>query len=325
MGLRVIIGCLIFAIGLIVLVQWRAGAREMSVEANYPPAGRIVKVEGVDIHVWIEGNGPDLVLIHGANGSLQDYTFDLVDRLKDRYRVIVLDRPGFGWSGRLTPDYGGALNVAAEPPALQARLLQGAVDALGVTRPIVLGHSFGGAIALAWALERPSDTAALVLIGAASNPWPGDLGALYQINSSLFGSLFVVPLITAFAPRDQIRDTVDSIFAPQAMPEGYLDHIGPEMSLRRPSMRANAQQVNNLRPYIVEMAKQYPNLTLPVEILHGTADTIVPLSVHSEPLAKLLPNGVLTRLKDVGHMPHHVVPDEVVAAIDRASSRAGLR
>ncbi|MDW3222047.1 MAG: alpha/beta hydrolase [Paracoccaceae bacterium] len=297
----------------------------MRAEANYPPEGQIVRVQGVNIHIRIEGNGPDLVLIHGANGSLQDYTFDLVDRLKDSYRVIVLDRPGFGWSGRLAPEYGGVLNVTAEPPAVQARLLQGAVDAVGATRPIVLGHSFGGAVALAWALERPEDTAALVLIGAASNPWPGNLGALYQINSSLLGSLFVVPVISAFAPGDQIRDTVESIFAPQAMPEGYLDHIGPDMSLRRPTMRANAQQVNNLRPYIVEMAQQYPDLTLPVEILHGTADTIVPLSVHSEPLVELLPNGVLTRLQGIGHMPHHAVPDEIVAAVGRAASRAGLR
>ncbi|MFK7881945.1 alpha/beta fold hydrolase [Roseobacter sp.] len=320
-----LITCLFLALGLVAVVQWRAGAREAQAEAKHPALGQIVTVEATPIHVRVVGNGPDLVLIHGASGSLRDYTFDLVDRLKHRYRVIALDRPGLGWSGRLAPDYGGVWNAAAEPPAVQARLLQGAVEALGVTRPIVLGHSFGGAVALAWALEQPDETAGLVLLGAASNPWPGDLGALYQINSSVLGGALVVPMITAFAPDKRIEDTVASIFAPQSMPKGYLEHIGPEMSLRRTTLRANAQQVNNLRPHIVEMAQKYPDLTLPVEILHGTEDTIVPLKVHSEPLAVLLPNARLTRLEGVGHMPHHAVPEVIVEAIDRVASRAGLR
>lgn len=316
---------LFVALALIGLVHWRASARETQVEAEYPPSGTFIEVDGTRIHIKVEGTGPDLVLIHGANGSLRDFSFDLVHRLKDRYRVITLDRPGLGWSERSRPEYGGVWNAAAESPAAQARLLQGAADAVGVTRPIVVGHSFGGAVALAWALERPEDTAALVLLGAASNPWPGDLGTLYQINSTVWGGAVIVPLISAFAPQGRLNDTVASVFAPQPMPSGYLDHIGPEMSLRRPTLRANAQQVNNLRPHIVKMSQQYPTLTLPVEILHGTADTIVPLQVHSEPLAELLPNAVLTRLIGVGHMPHHAVPDTIIDAIDRAATRAGLR
>lgn len=316
---------LLVTLAVVGLVQWRANAREALAADAYPPSGQIIEVDGTQVHLTMSGSGPDLVLIHGASGSLRDYTFDLVGRLKDRYRVIALDRPGLGWSDRPHPGYGGVWNTSAEPPALQARVLQAAADAVGVKRPIVLGHSFGGAVALAWALERPEETAGLVLLGAASNPWPGDLGALYQINSSRLGSALVIPLITAFAPHSRIEDTVASIFTPQQMPAGYLEHIGPEMSLRRTTLRANAQQVNNLRPYIVDMAKRYPDLTLPVEILHGTEDTIVPLRVHSEPLAQLLPNAMLTRLEGVGHMPHHAEPETIVAAIDRVAARAGLR
>ncbi|WP_299631155.1 alpha/beta hydrolase [uncultured Roseobacter sp.] len=316
---------LLVTLAVVGTVQWRANAREAQAADAYPPSGQIIEVDGTQVHLTMSGSGPDLVLIHGASGSLRDYTFDLVGRLKDRYRVIALDRPGLGWSDRPHPGYGGVWNTSAEPPALQARVLQAAADAVGVKRPIVLGHSFGGAVALAWALERPEETAGLVLLGAASNPWPGDLGALYQINSSRLGSALVIPLITAFAPHSRIEDTVASIFTPQQMPAGYLEHIGPEMSLRRTTLRANAQQVNNLRPYIVDMAKRYPDLTLPVEILHGTEDTIVPLRVHSEPLAQLLPNAMLTRLEGVGHMPHHAEPETIVAAIDRVAARAGLR
>lgn len=320
---------LLFALLLILLtvavVHWRATARETQAETAYPPSGQFIEVDGTRIHLRIEGEGPDLVLIHGANGSIRDFTFELMGRLTDRYRVIMVDRPGLGWSGRANGPYKGVWRSQAEAPAVQARLMQKAVDQVGVTRPIVLGHSYGGAVALAWAIDRPEDTAAVVLLGAVSNPWPGSLGPLYQINSTRIGSALVIPLISAFAPMARIEDTVAAIFEPQPTPDGYLDHFGPELTLRRTTLRANAQQVNSLRPHVVEMATQYPDLTLPVEILHGTDDTIVPLRVHSEPLAQLLPNATLTRMEGVGHMPHHADPDAVEAAIDRAAARAGLR
>ncbi len=91
------------------------------------------------------------------------------------------------------------------------------------------------------------------------------------------------------------------------------------------TFRENARQVNTLRPQVVAMAARYDALTLPIEIVHGDADTTVPLDIHSGPLARRLANARLTVLPGVGHMPHHADPDAVVAAIDRAAERAGLR
>ena len=315
--------CLL-CLGLVVLVQWRAAAREAAVEAEYPPSGQFINVDGTRIHVKVSGQGPDIVLIHGASGSLRDFTFDLVQRLESRYRVIAVDRPGMGRSER-PPGYGGVWNIAAEPPAFQAQLLQRATDQLGVQNPIIVGHSYGGAIALAWALERPDDTAALVMLAAASNPWEGALGWLYQINSSRLGSAVVIPLITAFTPHAIIENTLSEIFAPQKPPPDYMPHFGADMTLRRATMRANAQQVNALKPYVAEMSKRYGTLTLPVESLHGTEDTIVPLHTHATPLTRQIPGAVLTQMDGIGHMPHHADPVAAVAAIERAASRAGLR
>ncbi len=319
MVLLVLCGLAFFA-----FVQWRAASHEAAAMDAYPPSGSFAEVDGTRIHLTVSGQGPDIIVIHGASGSLRDATFRLVGQLEKNHRVIAVDRPGMGWSER-PPGYGGVWNTAAEPPALQARLLQRATDTLGVTNPVVVGHSYGGAVALAWALERPDQTAGLVLLAAASNPWPGSLGALYQINASLAGSVFVIPLITALTPRGLVEDTVSTIFDPQEAPEGYLKHFGPEMTLRRNTMRANAQQVNGLRPHIVEMSARYNTLEMPVEIVHGTADTIVPLHIHSEPLSGQIPGAVLTRLEGVGHMPQHVASEAVLAAIDRAVARAGLR
>jgi pimeloyl-ACP methyl ester carboxylesterase len=106
------------------------------------------------------------------------------------------------------------------------------------------------------------------------------------------------------------------------MPEGYADHIGPYMPLRLPAFRANARQVNTLRPHVVKMSARYPDLTLPIEIVHGAEDRTVPLDIHSEPLSRIVPSANLTVLTGVGHMPHHADPESAIAAIDRAAARA---
>ena len=323
MGVKVYLffGCFI---AVIALTQWRANARETTAEAQYPAIGEIVMTDGVPVHVHVSGTGPDLVLIHGASGNLRDFTFGLTGHLTDHYRVITFDRPGMGWTGRL-PGTAGAWNTLSETPQEQAAILQRAADQIGVKNPVVLGHSYGGAVALAWGLARPSDTAALVLVAAASEPWPGSLGWVYAATSSALGGAVLVPLVTAYLPESVVDASVSSIFAPQDPPEGYVDHIGSGLTLRRASTRANAQQVNGLLPYIIEMKKQYGTLTMPIEILHGDADTIVPAAVHAEVLINDVPNGALTLLPGLGHMPHHTNPETVVDAIGRAATRAGLR
>lgn len=309
---------------LIGVVQWRAGVRERAAVASHPPIGQLLDVDGVSVHAWVAGDGPDLVLIHGASGNLRDFTLSLTDQLTDRYRVIVFDRPGLGYTDRL-PGTAGAWNAASESPQAQAAVLQKAADQLGVQNPIVLGHSYGGAVALAWGLSRPDDTAALALIAAVSQPWPGGLGWLYQVTGSAWGGALAIPVITAFLPQSYVEGSIDAIFAPQPAPDAYGDYIGTGLTLRRFSTRANGQQVNSLRPHIVDMAAQYDRLTMPIELVHGDADTIVPAHIHAQVFAANVASANLTLLEGIGHMPQHVDPASTIAAIDRAAARAGLR
>ncbi|MCM2562103.1 alpha/beta hydrolase [Lutimaribacter sp. EGI FJ00015] len=309
--------------GCSVVIDRRADLREAEAEARYPPTGQLIEVDGRIVHADVQGSGPDLVLLHGASGNTRDFTFSFVDRLKDDYRVIAFDRPGLGWTER-DARY-GPWSPRAESPREQARLLQAASDRLGVQSPLVLGHSYGGAVALAWGLERPEETAGLIVVSGASNPWPGGLGPLYRVMGSSWGGALLAPLITALGPEGQVDDALAGIFAPDPVPPGYARHIGAGLTLRRESFRANARQVNTLRPHVVEMSQHYPTLTMPVEIVHGTEDDTVPIDIHSEPLARQIPGANLTRLQSVGHMPHHAAPDAVEAAIHRAATRAGLR
>ena len=148
---------------------------------------------------------------------------------------------------------------------------------------------------------------------------------IYRITSAPLGSAIVVPLITAFVPASRVETGVEGVFAPQSAPEGYADHFGPGMTLRRGSLRENALQRANLLEEIRAQVAAYPQIAVPTEVLHVTADDTVSLTIHSEPLARAIPGAVLTRLEGIGHMPQHVALPDVTAAIDRAAARAGLR
>ncbi|MFO7806066.1 MAG: alpha/beta hydrolase [Paracoccaceae bacterium] len=307
-----------------------ASYRAKQAEAAFPPSGQFVEVDGRRVHYVQQGSGPDVILLHGAGGNLRDYTFALIDQLSDRYRVTAFDRPGLGYSDRVPEVETGPFATEGDSPMDQADMLRKAAMQLGVENPVVVGHSFGGIVAYAWAnmgLEQdsPVNAAAMVSFAGVAMPWPGGLGAYYTVNGSVFGGLVTIPLIAAFVPPGVVEDAISGTFAPQDAPDGYADHIGAPLTLRPDAFRANVRQVNTLRPHVVEMEKAYPDLTLPIEILHGTADETVPIAVHSERIAGIVPSANLTRLDGVGHMPHHVDQDAAVAAIDRAVARAGLR
>ncbi|NHB77468.1 alpha/beta hydrolase [Rhodobacter sp. M37P] len=291
------------------VTHWRASAREAAAEAAFPPSGQFVTVNGRRLHYEIAGNGPDLVLIHGASGSLRDLTFAFRDRLTDRYRVIAVDRPGLGYSDPL------------EDASLlaQARHIKAGLAQLGVTEPVVLGQSYGGAVALAWALD--GGPRALVLVSAPSMPWPGKLDPWYRLTDTWPGRHLAIPLVAAFVPDSYVRAVTASVFAPDPVPEGYEKHLGAALTLRRETLLANTSQINALRDELVTMESRYPTLALPVELIHGTADTIVPLDIHSGPLSHLLPEATITVIPGAGHMPHHLHQSLVVAAIDRAALR----
>jgi pimeloyl-ACP methyl ester carboxylesterase len=297
--------------------QHRARAHEARAEAAFPPEGQIITVNGHPVHAVVMGTGPDLVLIHGASGNTRDMTFDLAPRLAQDYRVIVLDRPGLGYTPRI--------NRTGATITQQAALLQEAAAQLGADRPIVLGHSYGGAVALAWAVTRPDHIAALVDVAGAAKPWDTGLSTYYRVFSHPVLGPLVIPLLTAFVPDSRVEEAVQEIFMPQEPPAGYMDHIGAGLTLRRHSLRANALQRANLLSEIEALHPRYAEITVPVEIVHGTADTTVGVSIHSEPLAAQIKDAHLTVLDGIGHMPHHSAPEAVIAAIHRAATRAGLR
>ena len=197
------------------------------IERAYPPAGRFVAVDGGRLHIVERGNpdAPPVVLLHGASGNLGDIALALADRLATRYRVILVDRPGHGWSDR--PD--GRDDAS---PARQAALIHRALASLGVTHAIFLGHSWSGALATAYALAYPDEVAGLVLLAPVTHPWPGGVSWLnHLIATPVLGPLVAY---TAILPIGyfMVPPGVAAVFAPETPPPDYIARTGARMVLR---------------------------------------------------------------------------------------------
>ncbi|MEL6608951.1 MAG: alpha/beta hydrolase [Pseudomonadota bacterium] len=312
---------IILAVGVAIIfgvTLWRAAQREAAAVQTFPPEGQLIEVEGRTVHVVIQGDGPDVVLIHGSSGNTRDFTFDYAgDLAATGYRVLTMDRAGLGHSDPLPPEATSIFD--------QARLLQAAAAQLGADAPIVVGQSYGGSVALAWAVDMPDRLSAVVSLAGASQVWEGPAPALYRtIRTPVVGELFL-PFLTAWVPDSYVQSSIEGIFAPQEAIPGYGEYVGAPLSITRSALRSTASQRVTLKSEIASMVPRYPDIAVPIELVHGDADTIVPLQIHAGPFKEQVPAATLTVLPGVGHMPQHVSQDAVTAAIDRAAVAAGLK
>ncbi len=293
----------------------RAVLRESAAEKAAPPIGKLVRVGEHIVHAVVMGQGPDLVMLHGASGNLREFD-ELSARLARHFRLFLFDRPGLGHSE--------GLNLKDVGLSAQARHLAAAARQLGAESPLILGHSYGGAVALAWALEGLLNPRGLLLVSAPTMPWDGQLDRWYQITDTALGQRHLIPTVAAFVPEFWLRRMVTTVFTPEPVPAGYFQAKAIPLAIRRDTLRHNTAQINQLLPDLRAQEPQYRRLALPVEIIHGTGDKVVPHDLHSRALARLLPEARLSELAQVGHMPHLTRQSDVEAAALRLAARAGL-
>ena len=282
------------------------------VAERWPPEGRIIDAMGLGIHAWERGSGQPVILLHGASGNLRDWTFGLAPVIARHRRAIAFDRPGNGYSER-PAERGG-------DPVVQARILRAAARRMGVERPILVGHSWGAALAMAWALAFPGEVAGVVTVSGAVMPW-GDqpmLVELVGLDRLLIGFYFDY----LQSSLGGVEGFVQRIFRPQTPPPGYVDYVGGQLALRPQTVAANMEDIAALNSALRRLAPDYPSLDIPVEIISGTADFIIEPERQPIPFAASLRRPRLTLLDGVGHMAHHVAADEVLAALDRIAGRA---
>jgi pimeloyl-ACP methyl ester carboxylesterase len=286
----------------------------------HPPAGRFVEVGGGRLHIvdidertQPSADDPPVVLLHGASGNLEDMRLALADQLKARHRVVLIDRPGHGWSER------SADNAS---PAQQAAMVAEALERLDVGRAVVVAHSFAGAVATALALDDPGRVAGLVLLAPVLYPWKTGIAWYYSLAATpILGPLFAHTLAVP-AGAVLIRPAVGTVFAPQDAPTDYADRAAIALVLRPQTFLANARDVAGLHAFVTRQAPFYNRIKAPTVIITGDRDTVVSPDIHARALAAKLPNSKLVVLDGVGHMPHHVSPDRVVAAIDEVAAES---
>lgn len=292
------------------------------IEAAHPAAGRFIEVDGGRLHVLELAPPPGaerrlpIVMVHGASGNLNDLRLALGDRLARDRRVILVDRPGHGWSDRP----GGA---AAASPARQAALIMEALERMDVERFMLLGHSLGGAVASAIALAWPERLAGLVLLAPVTHPWKGGIDWYNVILSTpvigrLFAHTVAVPL--SFLMLD---GGVASVFAPQPAPADYVRRAAIRLLLRPAQFVANAQDLAALKAFVTAQVPRYAEIGVPTVILTGTSDSTVAPNHHARAFAAAVPAARLIMLAGIGHMPHHVSTDRVVAAVEQLAGDGG--
>jgi pimeloyl-ACP methyl ester carboxylesterase len=285
-------------------------------ERRHPPTGSFMEVNGARLHYSDRGTGRPVLLLHGNAVAGDDYnTSGVAEQLVGSYRVLIFDRPGFGYSARPR----GRVWTAGQ----QADLIHAAMGRLGVERAVVVGHSWGTLVALALAERHPASTVGLVLLSGYYFPAPrldallvapaavpvlGDI--LRYTISPLFGRL-MMPLMKR------------AMFAPAAVTERFRREYSTSLAVRPSQLRATAQDGALMMSDAAGLSAGYNALVAPVAIVAGDGDKVVG-SEHARRLQDTLPHGRMLMIEGAGHMVHHIATKQVVDAIEQVVAESGL-
>lgn len=278
-------------------------------EAENPPKGKFIDVDGVRLHYVDQGVGEPLVLLHGNGITASDFEASgLLGRAAERYRVIAFDRPGFGYSERP--------RTKIWTPEAQARLLHKALGLLGIENPVVVGHSWGTLVALAMGLEFKGEVRGLVLMSGYYYPSVRvDVAVLSQPAIPIYGDLMrytVSPLISrAIWPL-----MVKQIFSPAKVPDSFK-RLPVWMMLRPSQLRASGAESALMIPAAMRLHKRYGELTIPVQIMAGDGDKLISPEANAERLMNDLADSNMKYEPEQGHMLHYAHVDDIMDAIDK--------
>jgi pimeloyl-ACP methyl ester carboxylesterase len=299
---------------LILALVTRAGI--IALQHAYPPQGKMIEVAGAVLNVVDIGprDALPVVLIHGASCNLEAMRKPLGDRLAEKFRVILIDRPGHGWSTRQ--------READSTPHIQGRMIDEALERLGVGRAILVVHSWAGALGARMALDYPARVAGLVMLAPVAYPWRGGVGWYNDlVTTPVIGPLLAY---TITLPLGLLLSGPGArkAFLPQGMPENYVRDTATSLLLRPREFLANARDLVTLKDAVKEQAPRYAEIKTPVVVISGDVDKTVSTNIHSRPFAATVGGAKLIVLQGVGHMIQNAAPDLVMREIEAMVANA---
>jgi len=275
------------------LAAFTAWNRKRAVQL-VPPEGQFADVQAGRLHYLAIGEGAPIVLVHGLGGQLRNFTYALSALLSPHHRLILVDRPGSGYS-----TYKGDRNCGL---AAQAAMIVELIDQLGLARPLVVGHSLGGAVALAMALGHPGKIGGLALLAPLTQP----IEAVPQVFKALDLSSPIARTVLAWtlaAPAGRLgADAANAqVFSPEPVPADFETRGGAALTLRPEAFVAACGDVEAARGEMVGIAARYGELSIPVGIMFARGDLLLDPSIHGLPTVAAIKDAEL-KLIDGGHM-----------------------
>jgi pimeloyl-ACP methyl ester carboxylesterase len=303
--------------GLILLSAVATGIGDVVIGRANPPVGQFTETTAGRQHVLDVGPdnptvspAPTVVLLHGATANLGDMRLALVGRLRGRYRVIAVDRPGHGWSERTD----GAADAS---PRRQAAVLHEILRKAGVERPVVVGHSWGGAVALAYALDYPNEIGGLLLLSPLAAPWRNDLRRIAELGDAPGLGPFLAHTVAMPVAWLSLDRLLWRAFAPQEWPMNYVERASILLGLRPTAITANAEDIAHINGFVATLLPRYSEIATPTVVITGNRDHLLSPLRQARLVASQIPHARLVVLPGVGHMPHHAQPERVVDAIEQ--------
>jgi len=286
----------------------------------YPAQGKMIDVAGATLHVIDIGPRdtalPPIVMIHGASSNLETMRLPLGDMLAKAHRVILIDRPGHGWSTRARED--------DSTPAIQARMIDQALEQLDIGPAVFVVHSWAGALGARLALDYPrrvagsGDAGAGGLSVARRRRWYNK-----AVTTPVIGPLLAYTItlpVGYFLAEPGARN----VFLPQTMPKDYVRDTATLLLLRPREFLANARDLVTLKAAVVEQAPRYRDIRTPTVVITGDTDDTVSPDIHSRPFAAAVPGAKLIVLPGVGHMVQNAAPELVMGEIDAMIGRNNI-
>jgi pimeloyl-ACP methyl ester carboxylesterase len=277
------------------LAGWSAFVAR-KVEEKVRADGKCLDVAGARLHYVDLGpeapEGPAIVMVHGLMGQLRNFSHSLAPLLAETHRVILVDRPGWGYSRLEGPRPG----VAA-----QAAMLAQMIETLKLDRPLVVGHSFGGAVALALALDYPERVRGIALIAPFTRPMrtPPSVFRALAVPGMLRG-VVAWTLAVPLAVRGN-RAKTRAVFAPEPVPGDFPIRGGGALALRPASYLAGSFELTTTGAEVAALTQRYGEIGMPVTILYGRDDAILDPERQGAKTAAAIP-GARFDLIEGGHM-----------------------